>query len=222
MGLYFLLLDGRLFHEVIRPALAAAWRQRSFEPCRPLTARLEPAVRAFAERYRLGAEEPLLAQVARGLPFDRHFWTLVAGEALVYGAAEVPELQTAPETLCWLLAPEQYREREIDRGRLAPIQQAHHGSRDLDFGGKLYRPEHAGYNDTADVARLAAYLSGVDLGRWSPADLAAVSTLADEDERTEELEFVRDWFPALRDLYRRADAQGQLVVCEEIASGGPF
>jgi hypothetical protein len=214
MPLYFLLLDGRLFHQAIRPALAAAWRRRSFEPCRPLAARLEPAVRAFVERYHLGAEEPLLTQVARGLSFDRHFWTLLAGEALLYGAAEVPEFQTAPETLCCLLAPEQFREGEVPRERFAPIQQAHFGSRDLDFGGKLYRPEYAGYNDTADVARLAAYLGGVDPGRWSPADLTLLPGLADDEERAEELEFARDWFPALRDLYRRAEAQGQIVVCE--------
>src|SRR5205814_5459070 len=94
MGLYFLLLDGRLFREAIRPALAAAWRQRSFEPCRSLAAQLEPAVRAFTTRYHLGTDEPLLAQVPRGLPFDRHFWTLLAGEVLLYAAAEAPDIQT--------------------------------------------------------------------------------------------------------------------------------
>jgi hypothetical protein len=222
MCLYFLLLDGRLFHEAIRPALAAAWQQRSFEPCLPLATRLGPAVRAFAERYHLGTEEPLLTQVARGLPFDRHFWTLLVGEALLYGAAEVPEFQTAPETLCCLLAPEHCREGEVPRERFAPIQQAHYGSRDLDFGGKLYRPEHAGYNDAVDVARLAAYLGGVDPGRWSAADLALLPALADEEERAEELEFVRDWFPALQDLYRRAETLGQIVVCEVLSSGRDF
>src|SRR4051794_1842239 len=128
MPLYFLLLDAPLFHDAIRPALAAAWRQRTFEPCRPLAAQLEPAVRAFTERYHLGTEEPLLAQVRRSLPFDRHYWTLLAGEVLLYAAAEVPEIQVAPETLCCLLAPAQYRQGDVPRERFAPIQQAHYGT----------------------------------------------------------------------------------------------
>jgi hypothetical protein len=214
MPLYFLLLDAPLFHDAIRPALAAAWRLRSFEPCRPLAARLQPAIRAFTERYYLGVEEPLLAQVSRGLPFDRHYWTLLAGEALLYAAVEVPEFQTAPETLCCLLAPEQCRADDVPRERFAPIQQVHFGSRDLDFGGKLYRPEQAGYNDPADVARLTAYLDAVDPTRWSTTDLEPLAGLADEEERGEELAFVRDWFPALQELYRRAKEQGCIVVCE--------
>jgi hypothetical protein len=214
MPLYFLLLDARLFHEEIQPALAMAWRQRSFEPCKGLATRLEPAIRAFTERYHLGEEQPLLARAAQDLPFDRHYWTLLTGEALLYAAAEVPELQTAPETLCCLLAPDHYLAKDVSRERLAPIQQAHFGSRDLTFGGKLYRPDPAGYNDQADIVRLSAYLDAVDPGRWSAADLEPLVDLADEEERAEELEFVRDWFPALQDLYRRARAQEFIVVCE--------
>src|SRR6266545_282958 len=106
MTLYYLLHKAPVFDAQIRRALAASWRCRSFEPCRPLCEALLPAAHSFAERYHLGPEEPLLAEVLRGLPFDREFWTHLAGELLWYGAAEIPEIETAPETLCCLLAPE--------------------------------------------------------------------------------------------------------------------
>src|SRR5262249_9154877 len=145
MPLYILLHDAGPFHQMIRPALAGAWRRRSFEPCRPLCAALTPTALTFAERYHTGRDEPLLAQVAREVvPFDRDFWRLLAGEVLLYGAASVPELLTAPDTLGHLLAPGQED---------SPIRQAHFGARDLIFGGGFYRPDAAGWNDADDVAR---------------------------------------------------------------------
>ena len=56
MSDYFLLLDAALFEEHIRPALAASWRMRSFQPCRSLCASLLPAARTYAERYHTGPE----------------------------------------------------------------------------------------------------------------------------------------------------------------------
>jgi hypothetical protein len=214
MPLYFLLLDRRTFEEQLRPALAASWRQRSFATCEPLLATLLPAAAAFAERYHTGGSAPLLGRVADGLPFDRNIWRYLVSEVLMFGAADIPDIQTAPETLGWLLARDRLPEGVLERQRLAPIRQAHHGSRDLVFGGGFYRPEHAGYNDGNDVARLADYLAAVDPDRWTAADLAGLPGLADEDERAEELEFVREWFPALRDLYVRAREQDQIVICE--------
>src|SRR4051812_32843763 len=105
MPLYHLLLDAAAFHDRIRPALSAAWLQRSFASCRALCESLLPAARSFAERYHLGSDEPLLAQVGRGLPFDRAFWRHLAGEILWYSATEIPEFETAPDSLCCLLAP---------------------------------------------------------------------------------------------------------------------
>jgi hypothetical protein len=207
MPLYFLLHDAARFHVEIRPALAATWRRRSFEPCRPLCAALAPAAVAFAERYHTGHDEPLLAQVARGgVPFDRDFWRLLVGEVLLYGAASVPEVVTAPDTLGHLLA----------RGQddAAPIRQTHFGSRALVFGGGFYRPDAAGYNDTADVARLANYLASIDSSRWTVADLAGLREFADDDERADELAFAREVLVPLVELYRAARDAGQLVVCE--------
>jgi hypothetical protein len=206
MPLYFLLHDAARFHRDIRPPLGEAWRRRRFESCRALAASLAPAALAFAERYHTGSDEPLLAQVARGgIPFDRDLWRLLVAEALLYGAASVPELLTAPDTLCHLLAP---------RGDNVPIRQAHFGSRPLVLGGSFYRPDAAGWNDTADVARLADYLSAIEPASWGTADLVGLRDFADEAERADELEFAREVLPPLRDLYREAHAAGQVVVCE--------
>jgi hypothetical protein len=214
MPLYHLLLDATTFHDRIRPALAAAWLGRRFAPCAALCESLLPAARSFAQRYHLGPEEPLLAQVARGLTFDRDFWRHLVGEVLWYSASEIPELQTAPDSLCCLLAPERYAERTGGRERFVPIEQAHYGARDLVLGGGCYRPDQAGYNDTADVERLAAYLDGLAPETWTAAGLVALEDAGDEADRAEELELVRDWFPALQDLYRRARDRREIVVCE--------
>ena len=53
---YFLLLDGALFAERMRPALAASWRRRSFEPCREFCAALlpggtDPSTRTITNTY---------------------------------------------------------------------------------------------------------------------------------------------------------------------------
>jgi hypothetical protein len=213
MPIYFILLDGRSFHEELIPPLAASWRQRSFAPCRALCASLLPTVEEFRGQFFAGSEEPLLAQVERGLPYDRRVWRTLVGEVLLFAAREVPELQTAPETLCCLLAPERYGE-EGEREHFAPIQQAHFGSRDLEIGPAVYRPEQVGLNDRDDSARLAAYLASVEPERWSVADLAGLRDMEDDEERAEELEFVRDWFPALREVYRWAAERRHVVVCE--------
>jgi hypothetical protein len=101
------------------------------------------------------------------------------------------------------------------------ILQAHYGSRDVRLGGGYYRPEHAGTNDAADVGRLADYLASVDPQRWTPADLALLPDFATAEERADELEYVRDWFPALRDLYQQARERNQIVVCEALEAAAP-
>jgi hypothetical protein len=214
MPLYHLLLDADAFHRQIRPALSASWRRRSFEPCRPLCSALSAAVASFARRYHTTPDEALVVQVAHGLPFDRTFWHYLAGELLWYSACDIPEFQTAPDTLRCLLAPGRPPTPPGERSRFVPVEQAHFGSRDLAFGGGLYRPEHAGYNDADDVTRLADYLAAVDPGAWTADQLAALPDLADAADRAEEIEYVHDWFPELVALYRNARVAGQLVVCE--------
>jgi hypothetical protein len=210
---YFLLLDAPTFHGAIVPALAASWRRRSFAPCAALCESLQPAAVAFAERFRTGADEALVNVVPRGLPFDRHLWRALASELLWYTASDLPTVRTAPDTLCCLLAPERYREGAVPRERFAPIQQAHLGSRDLVFGGGYYRPDDAGYNDAADVRRLADYLAGVDPTAWTVDQLTELPDLDDEG-RQDELEYARQRFAELREVYGNAAASGRVVVCE--------
>jgi hypothetical protein len=216
MPLYFLLLDADRFHRQIVPALAGSRRQRSFVPCRDLCTELLPAVEIFRQRYHLGPEESLVCQALHGLPFDVDIWRALVGEVFLYSAAEVPEFQTAPTTLCCLLAPENYHEGDVPRECLAPIQQAHFGTRDLVFGGAFYRPEHTGWNDKADVIRLAEYLTSVEPDSWRSENLLALPEVSDTEEASEELVFARERFVPLREMYQRAAGAGYLVVCEHL------
>lgn len=213
MSVYFILLNADDFSGRIVPALAAARRHRSFAPCRELCNSLLPTVTAHRESFFAGSQEPLLVRAARDLPFDRNVWRALVGEILLFAAAEVPELETAPDTLRRLLAPEEYEAREIPRERFAAIQQAHFGTRDLNFGNAVYRPDHVGWNDLVNVSRLADYLNGVRAERWTVEDLAGLRDVADED-LSEELEYAQEWYPALSGLYRRARDRQQIVVCE--------
>jgi hypothetical protein len=207
MLLDFYLLGALFFHTRLQPILGESWRRRSFAPCRELC----------TEVLALGRAQPdgsLLAQVVRGLPFARQFWQGVAGELLLLAAEDMPLVQTAPATLCCLLAPARYLGSEAPRSAFAPIEQVHFGSRDLRFGGACYRPEHAGYNATEDVARLLRYLEAIDAGLWSEAMLSPMAEFATAEERAEELAFVRDWFEPLVGVYRDAARRQCVVVCE--------
>jgi hypothetical protein len=215
MADYFLLLDAAGFEGRLRPALAECRRRRSFGPFAATAAELAAAARAYAARYHTGHDEPLLARVGPELPFDTLLWRTLVGEVLLFAAAELPEFQTCPDTLGRLLAPGRPRPGDVPRERLAAVWQAHAGSRDLTFGGAAYRPESAGYNNAADVARLADDLATVRPEAWTPDALLDLPGISDED-LGDELEFAREWFPALADLYRRARDRGQVVVVESI------
>jgi hypothetical protein len=212
--LYFLLLDAEQFEKRLVPPLAAAWRQRSFEPCRPLAEWLLPAAAEFRAGLLTGPTESLLARVANGLPFDRRYWRLLAAEVLVLAAVEMPEIETAPQTLQALLAPESLGNLDRPRDRFTPIEQVHFGTHDLAFGGAVYRPDHAGLNALTDVRRLREYLDALDPGLWCIEDLARRNP--DPADCAEELDFAREWFGPLCDLYRRAAARGEVVICEQI------
>jgi hypothetical protein len=216
MAEYFLCLDAETFNDRIRPALADSWRQRNFAPCRNLCNQLLPAARDYTQRYHTGEEQTFVAQVAAGFPFDRACWRLLVGEVLLFAAVEIPEFPSNAETLCCLLAPESQRRATVQRAQFAPIQQALRGSRDLTFGAVVYRPDQAGYNDAEDTARLADYLAAVQPQRWTADDLRPLPDLADDDERADELAFVREWFPILVELYRRSQTQRRVVVIESI------
>ncbi len=197
--LYFLLHDATAFRR-ISAGVAASWRRRSFGPVLELAADLEPSLAAFGDRFHLTPDEwPLLKQLTTAQRFDRRLWRHLAGELLLYAAADAPPVQSAAQTLDLLVAADQQ----------ASIRQAHAGSRDLDFDGVPYRPDQAGLNDTADVVRLADDLGNIDPANWNEAALA-------DNEPAEELAFARDCFAALRAVYVQARQRGQVVICEEI------
>jgi hypothetical protein len=201
--LYLYLHDSDAFHRRIAPALAAGWRRRTFGPVVALAAELAPAIAAFAERHHLTADErPLLASLSADRSFDRRLWRHLAGEVLLYAAADAPAIQTAADTLTVLVMP--------DQGET--IRQAHEGSRELDFEGVPYRPGHAGLNDFTHVQRVAADLAAIDRAAWSATALAYL----DDDEGADELAFARECFVAVRDLYEQARRNNQVVVCEDI------
>jgi hypothetical protein len=208
MLLDFYLLAATFFHRRMHAALAESWRCRSFTPCRDLCAEV------LARSGQSPPVDCMLRRVILGLPFASEFWHAVVGEILLLGCDEIPLLQTAPATLCCLLAPDRHRIGESLRSGFAPIEQVHFGNRDLRFGGAFYRPEHAGYNDEDDVFRLQRYLESIDPGRWTEAMLREMPEFSTAEEREEELAFVRDWWQPLVEVYRDAARRGCVLVCE--------
>jgi hypothetical protein len=208
MLLYLYLMGASFLRDCMRPALGDAWRQRSFAPCRDLCAGV------VARSAQTPPDDCVVRQVARGLSFAREFWQRLVGELLVFACEDMPLVQTAPATLCCLLAPKEFGIGDVPRSEFAPIQQVHYGSRDLRIGGAFYRPDHAGYNAEDDVARLLRYLDGIDPSAWHESMLCPMVEFASRDEREEELAFVRDWWPALVEIYRSALIEHQVIVCE--------
>ena len=188
---YFYVLPGPFF-ERLRRDLGDSWRQRSFGPCLALC-------RELAASQRL-ADESLVALVAGGARFDRNLWHALVGECLIDGADAMPCLETAPRSLLCLLAPERLHADPAQRDGFSPIEQIHFGSQDLRLGS-FYRPDYVGLNDADDIARLTRYLANVDPSLWTPDHLRDLPDLADDADRGEELAYVRDWWPALCDLY---------------------
>jgi hypothetical protein len=209
MFLYFFLLKHVFFSEFMRPALARSQRRRSFAPCLDLCRLL------LAENSGI-PQDAVLRAILDGLPYHRTFWQGLVGECLVHGAHEIPRMPTTPTTLCCLLAPDRHGNTETPRWQYAPIQQVHFGTLDLLFGSGYYRPDHAGLNDRDDVCRLAGYLQAVDPSTWAPRHLEALADCTDDDQRAEELAYVRDWWPSLVELYQNAKDHNLVVVCERV------
>jgi hypothetical protein len=214
MAHYFCLVDSSWFYDRFRPALAASWRQKSFQPCRQLCAALNEAADRFAATYNGLVGTSIVTAVAAGLAFDRHVWRCLVGEALLYGASEIPEIHLAVECLTRLLAPNRAPRLEGPRELLAPVQQALFGARDLEFGSAIYRPEQVGMNDTTDVQRLADYFESVEPREWTTADLGVADPLLDDEESAAELEYVRECFSALCQMYVGARNRRQVIICE--------
>lgn len=174
-----------------------------------------PRAREFAGQYHLGAEEPLLAQIEPGLPFDRALWRHLVGEVLWFAAADIPVLATAEPALECLLEGRLLGDDLGPRDSWPLVRRAHAGSRDIILGGGFYRPDDAGWHDLADVAALAAALEEIDCHRWQAGQLACWESLPVED-RQEELDYARECLAALANLYRAAAESRHLVFCETL------
>jgi len=202
MPLYFMVHDAERFGALICPALAASWQRRSIEPLQSLQFELREDFERFATENRIRREELILLGLQPQAPFNRDIWRTVAGEVLLAAAADVPEIPDVEETLVKIL------------GEDPSIRQAYHGSRGLCFGGAWYRPDHAGYNATDDVVRLANWLTSIDLDRFQ--DKLSGPSQTDENEQQEELAFTTQAFKQLAAVYDRARTCGQLILCEVI------
>src|SRR5262245_58276278 len=199
MADYLLVHDRTTFEHQVRPVLAEAHARHSFRPCHVLVQTWLPVALDYARRYHVNPDDLLLPRV-EALPFDRAIWRGLVGELLLVAAREFPDLPPNLDGLTHLLPA---------------THPALHGSRDLTFGLATYRPGHAGLNDADDVARLASDLGSVNPGAWTEGHLADLPDLAEED-RGFELEYAREWFAVVADLYRRAASTGHLVICESI------
>ena len=203
---YFYLLKRDWLETTLRPALAASWRRRNFAPCLAFCRELI-ATKPIPD-------DAVLRRVIDGLGFDRTLWHALIGECLVLAAADLPRIPCMIDALRCLLTPERRRVEATDRGAFTAIEQIYYGTRDLRFAGGWYRPEHVGWNDSEDIARLTEYLRSIDPACWSADALAPLPDLADDPERAEELAYVRDWWPALVEMYEAAWAAQQVIVCE--------
>lgn len=181
---------------------------KSFDPCRPLAQQLAPAVLAFWRRYLFDDSASMIGQVAAGRPFDRDVWRLLVGEILLHGADELPQIGGDIDALLCQI-PLDGELSVSDRSKLGPIGQAICGSRDLLFGLTCYQPERTGWNDVADVGRLALVLKSA---------AAADSPIADHgsQDQQENADCARDAMSELAEMYERAMQKRQVVICDRI------
>lgn len=195
----FLLHDSHFYFHRLGPALAASSCRRTFGPIHDLVRELHAVLESSAIRDRLTADESPLLFHCHTLPFNRRLWRHLAGELLLYAAAETPSFPTAPELLSRFMTAEL-------------IERLHHGSRDVTFAGVPYRPEHARLHDATDIELLARDMAGINPATWTVEPLTDLAA----DERDDELAFVRQCFGNLRAMFESARANGRAIVCEEV------
>jgi hypothetical protein len=203
---YFYLLNRDWMQLELCPALTESFRHRSFAPCLDLCRKLLAS--------KLAPDDAILGRMEGGLTYDRDRWHALVGELLVLGAEAMPRVPITLDALCCLLTPARLGADPAERAGYSSLEQVYYGTRDLRFGGGWYRPNHVGWNDAEDVERLLAYLRGVDSSTWSAAALTPLQELPDDAERLEELAYVRDWWPALMEMYAEAHRLRQVIVCE--------
>src|ERR1051326_1205791 len=215
MPVYFHVHDASWFLNDFIPALTRCRQRHSLAPCQNLCLSLLPTAQGFGERFHICADELLVSRVNVDLPYNLDVWRLIVGELLVVGAVEIPEIEQCPDMLCRLVASARCELDTHEREALAPIQQAHLGSRDLMFGAAVYRFANVGWNGVDDTARLAQYLGAVNVEEWTGDRLIACGLeVSDVDD---ELAYARNCLVGLQGLYRQAAQNGQVIVAELVS-----
>jgi hypothetical protein len=214
---YFLLHDSHFFQECILPAFGRSWQSSSFEPIGSLAPHFRPGIAAFTEKFRMGTDETVLEQIARGMQFDRDVWEMAFGEALFFGAREAPDAPVSFTSLHFLLASQTEAERLLARSEWPWIDRAVLGSRTFRFGRGSYRTQDAGWNSPMEAKLLAAEALGVDSGSWQADQLEKLDATLEEEDRRDELALAQQALQQLRSVYDRAVELESVVVCERIS-----
>lgn len=210
MKLYFYVHDASWFHGTLIPALTDAWQHRSFHSCKGVCQRIIANCSESPDEFIVHPGSTLSAHIVAGQPFDYAGWKILVGEALALGAAEIPIVPEILPALKHLMRTSLHENREC----FSPVQQIELGTREIRLGGVAYRPDFSGVNQETDIERLESFLVSFDAEAWKPDDLFGMPGLEDEDQRHDELEYLRQEHPHLTAILTRAKSNHQIIVCE--------
>jgi hypothetical protein len=213
---YFLLHDSHFFEERILATFTLSWQSRSFTAVAEMVPLIRPGIASFTDKFRMGTDETVLEQVARGLQFDRDIWEMALGEALFFGAREAPESPISFASLRYLLGAQPEPDPLVGRSEWLWIDRAVLGSRTLRFGRASYRTQNAGWNSPQQVSLLAGEARSVDPAPWHASQLEKFDVTLDDEDRSDELALALQALQQIRSIYDRATEFGHVVVCEAI------
>ena len=213
---FFLLHDPLIFETKLAPSFATSWKINTFMPLAAIIEQMKAGITAFGEKFRMGADAPILEQLERAIKFDKAIWEMALAEALFFGAKEAPDSPISFTSLCFLLGSPLETNDQIARTNWLWIERAVLGSRTLRLGRGVYRPLSAGWNSPTEAAQLVTQLHTVDAGTWNPGQLTLMDASLDEEDRADEVALALEALAGLRTIYGRAVELGFVVFCEQI------
>ncbi len=214
---YFLFHDPSFLKAQVIPAFTQSWRERTFEPVGELLDGLRAGMESFKQKFCLSDQEPVLAKLAGGVRFDRDAWEMALGEVLFFGARAAPDAPVSFHSLRYLLGSAAEEAPFTSRSDWPWIDRAILGSHAFRLGRGVYRPQDAGWNETAESADLLTKLQGVDVASWNIAQLRQLDASWDAEDLEDELALAGDALAGLRQIYADACRNQFAVVCEHIA-----
>ena len=196
MSLIFYLHDREFLLDRVTPILRECWKKKSFAPGQAFFAELTDHWPEFRDLHHFNQGTPLFAAMNH-LPCDAFFWSSLVGEILLYTALEIPYLEVDSELLL------------ATNGE--PMKEVLFGSRPIQMG-RIYRRDQAGWSLPEDLTRFATFLNEVHPEDWHlPSEFR--SDLSEED-REDDLEMSREWYPNLREMVLKAAEKQQILVSE--------